>query len=74
MSRSPLAAPVGDKSAYTNARSVAETSGQQEQERHQKQDELMYPHIYGPINATAVVAELAVTRSEDGTFLSIEEL
>ncbi|MGC4191899.1 MAG: DUF952 domain-containing protein [Thermomicrobiales bacterium] len=30
-----------------------------------------YPHIYGPLNADAVVGELAVTRADDGTFLSI---
>ncbi len=28
-----------------------------------------FPHIYGPINTSAVVGELPVGRSEDGTFI-----
>ncbi|MDQ3655985.1 MAG: DUF952 domain-containing protein [Chloroflexota bacterium] len=32
----------------------------------------LFPHVYGPLNTSAVVGELAVTRSEDGSFLSIE--
>ncbi len=31
-----------------------------------------FPHIYGPLNTSAVVGELTVNRAEDGSFLSIE--
>lgn len=31
--------------------------------------EQLYPHIYGPLNVDAVVGELGVVRSTDGTFL-----
>ncbi|MGB3327946.1 MAG: DUF952 domain-containing protein [Thermomicrobiales bacterium] len=30
-----------------------------------------YPHIYGPLNTSAVVGELAVNRDSNGAFLSI---
>lgn len=30
-----------------------------------------YPHIYGPLNTSAVLGELVVSRAEDGTFLAI---
>eukprot|EP00611_Tribonema_gayanum_P006587 TRINITY_DN1586_c0_g1_i1.p1 TRINITY_DN1586_c0_g1~~TRINITY_DN1586_c0_g1_i1.p1 ORF type:complete len:147 (-),score=28.93 TRINITY_DN1586_c0_g1_i1:51-491(-) len=32
----------------------------------------LFPHIFGPINADAVSAELPVVRAEDGTFLEIQ--
>lgn len=32
-------------------------------------DRRIYPHIYGRLPRTAIVAELAITRSDDGTFL-----
>ncbi len=32
----------------------------------------IYPHIYGPLNADAIVAVLPVLRASDGTFVSIE--
>lgn len=35
-------------------------------------DSQLFPHIYGPLNTSAVIGELAVTRAEDGSFLSIE--
>ena len=31
----------------------------------------VYPHIYGPLNTSAVIGSLAVRRSEDGTFKAI---
>lgn len=33
-------------------------------------DQEHFPHIYGPLNADAVVAELPVERGEDGAFIS----
>lgn len=33
----------------------------------------LFPHIYGPLNTSAVIGELTVTRAADGTFLSIDE-
>lgn len=30
-----------------------------------------FPHIYGPLNPSAVIAELPVTRSGDGTFVRL---
>jgi uncharacterized protein (DUF952 family) len=37
-----------------------------------KQDEaLKYPHIYGPLNVTAVVKEYEVKRNDDGSFVSV---
>lgn len=56
-------APVGDKP----------TSTEEEGERIEKEP-VLFPHIYGPIESGAVVAELTVARSEDGTFVSIEGL
>jgi uncharacterized protein (DUF952 family) len=32
----------------------------------------LFPHIYGPLNTSAVIGEFAVSRSDDGTFLSID--
>lgn len=32
---------------------------------------LLFPHIYGPLNTSAVIGELPVSRSSDGTFLAI---
>jgi uncharacterized protein (DUF952 family) len=37
-------------------------------------DEPLFPHIYGGIYKLAVVAQYAVVRGEDGSFLSIEGL
>ncbi len=34
-------------------------------------DGQLFPHIYGPLNTSAVVGEFAVSRLDDGTFLSI---
>ena len=34
--------------------------------------ERIYPHIYGPLNRDAIVSELPVKRSEDGTFVALE--
>jgi uncharacterized protein (DUF952 family) len=31
----------------------------------------VFPHVYGPLNTSAVRGELAVSRDDDGTFLSI---
>jgi uncharacterized protein (DUF952 family) len=33
----------------------------------------LFPHIYGPLNTSAVVDEFAVIRADDGTFVSITE-
>ena len=38
------------------------------------EDEPLFPHIYGGINAHSVVEVLRVVRSEDGTFRSIDSL
>lgn len=35
-------------------------------------DNRIYPHIYGPLNASAVVGELPVRRGGDGAFLDFE--
>lgn len=35
-------------------------------------DNQIYPHIYGPLNASAVVGELPVRRAQDGAFLGFE--
>mmetsp|Transcript_11900 Transcript_11900/g.16129 ORF Transcript_11900/g.16129 Transcript_11900/m.16129 type:complete len:133 (+) Transcript_11900:64-462(+) len=51
------AADVGDK----------KSSGLQDEH-----DPILFPHLYGSIDFESVKAELAVTRSEDGRFLSIE--
>lgn len=56
------AAPVGDKAAHS------------EKEEGGDSERLVFPHIYGPINREAVVAELTVARSGEGKFLSIESL
>ncbi len=37
-------------------------------------EEEVFPHIYGPLNTDAVIGEFAVTRSDDGTFISIDQL
>ena len=34
--------------------------------------ERIYPHIYGPLNADAIVAMLPAPRRSDGTFLPLE--
>ncbi len=36
-------------------------------------DGQIFPHIYGPLNTSAVIGELAVTRAQDGSFLSIDQ-
>ena len=35
--------------------------------------EQVFPHIYGPLNTDSVIGEFAVSRAEDGTFLSIDQ-
>lgn len=64
------AAPVGDKPAHTKV--DADQGGDESEAKNEEQP--LFPHIYGPIDSGAVVAELAVARSEDGVFLSIEGL
>lgn len=59
------AAPVGDKPAHSKVEAGDEPAGAEAQQ---------FPHIYGPIDSAAVVAELAVKRADDGNFLSIEGL
>ena len=34
-------------------------------------EQTLFPHIYGPLDVSAVIEELRVVRSEDGTFLQI---
>jgi len=50
---------------------VIETGSVASELRYDDEDEL-FPHIYGPLNTSAVLGELRVTRSEDGSFLSID--
>ena len=52
------AAPVGDK--------ATSDFGQK--------NEQLFPHLYGPVDEAAVVAELGVQRGEDGSFTGIEGL
>ena len=33
----------------------------------------VYPHIYGPLNTSAIVRELKVVRGEDGAFVDVTE-
>jgi uncharacterized protein (DUF952 family) len=40
--------------------------------RYDDPDQL-FPHIYGPLNTKAVIAEFPVSRAPDGTFISIDE-
>jgi uncharacterized protein (DUF952 family) len=40
----------------------------------EKREEPLFPHLYGTIDFDAVVEELPVQRSEDGTYLSIGAL
>ena len=54
------AAPVGDKETSDFGASA--------------KDEQLFPHLYGPIDEAAVVAELGVQREKDGTFIGIESL
>lgn len=56
---------MGDKPADK----IAKTEGEGE-----TPEEPLFPHIYGPIDSASVIAELAVTRSAEGAFLSIEGL
>lgn len=65
------AAPVGDKPAHSKVEARDDSAGPDAQQPPQQQ---LFPHIYGPIDTAAVVAELAVKRSDDGQFLSIEGL
>ncbi len=39
--------------------------------RYDDPDEV-FPHIYGPLNSSAVRAELSVRRDDDGTFVAFE--
>ncbi|MEJ7900432.1 MAG: DUF952 domain-containing protein [Thermomicrobiales bacterium] len=36
-------------------------------------DPRLFPHIYGPLNTSAVIGEFPVIRAEDGSFLMIEQ-
>lgn len=58
---------MGDKPAHSKVEAGDESAGADGQQQK-------FPHIYGPIDSTSVVAELAVNRSDDGRFLSIEGL
>lgn len=42
-----------------------------ESELRYEDDAQQFPHIYGPLNTSAVVGELTVVRSEDGTFTQL---
>jgi uncharacterized protein (DUF952 family) len=44
-----------------------------ESEIRYEDPERIFPHIYGPLNVSAVTDVLAVARDEDGTFRSIGE-
>lgn len=65
-----LAAPVGDKPAHSKAEAEDRPAGPDGKQPQQP----LFPHIYGPIDSAAVVAELAVKRTDAGAFLSIEDL
>ena len=41
---------------------------------HSSEPEVLFPHLYGPIDAAAVTRELDVKRADDGTFLAIHGL
>ncbi|CAM9889344.1 unnamed protein product [Pylaiella littoralis] len=64
------AAPVGDKPAHSKAEAEDRPAGPDGKQPRQP----LFPHIYGPIDSAAVVAELAVKRTDAGAFLSIEDL
>lgn len=59
------AAPVGNKA------SSGLLAGQSTE---QLQDVPLFPHLYGPLELEAVMAELRMRRGADGIFLSIEGL
>lgn len=59
--RYEAAAPVGDK----------QTSDFSQQPDTKP---IQFPHLYGTVDFAAVAQELAVQRSADGTFLSIDGL
>jgi uncharacterized protein (DUF952 family) len=62
------AMPVGDvPSAPLVKEGVSECECKDE-------DDPLFPHIYGGINAHSVVEVLRIVRSEDGTFRSIDSL
>ncbi|CAM9588025.1 unnamed protein product [Choristocarpus tenellus] len=61
------AAPVGEKTAHST-QSAGEEAGESVENAQE------FPHIYGPINPAAVVAELLVKRTMDGSFISVEGL
>ncbi|CAN0027261.1 unnamed protein product [Scytosiphon promiscuus] len=63
------AAPVGDKPALIHSDTEG---GDGEAGKGEPSEQPLAPHIYGAIEAAGVVAELAVERSDDGGFLSIE--
>lgn len=56
------------KVVFEDAAPVGNTEAMQSKEVQQ------FPHLYGTIDFPAVTSELAVKRSEDGSFLSIEGL
>ena len=41
-------------------------------EAHTAKPEVLFPHIYGPLNIGSVTKEYAVNRLDDGTFVSID--
>lgn len=51
---------------------VLDTARIESELRYDDEAEL-FPHIYGPLNTSAVIGELTVERAEDGSFLSIEQ-
>lgn len=53
-------------------RALVLDTGKIESELRYDDDAETFPHIYGPLNTSAVVDELTVKRAEDGSFLSIK--
>ena len=43
-------------------------------EAHTSDTEMLFPHIYGPLNLSSVIKEYDVTRDDDGSFISIKGL
>ena len=49
-----------------------ETPGHTAEQTSSPPQQPLFPHIFGPIDSASVVVELAVQRSNDGKFISIE--
>ncbi|CAN0027193.1 unnamed protein product [Scytosiphon promiscuus] len=68
------AAQVRNEPTPSKDGTAGEPGGKEGQEPPSSPKQPLFPHIYGPLNKDAVIAELAVIRADDGQFLSIEGL